>query len=266
MSDVRLIPLGVGEAFTALNYTTCLALGVDDVWILIECPHPVRKLLREGSHAAGYPLDLDRISAVLISHLHADHCSGLEDYGYYSYFALGRRGRVVAHPSVSAHLWDGLLSAGMGEGPARPGRASRCRPFKQLDDFFDRSSTSTTRAPATLGPFSNRVPARRSTPIPTFAFRIPRPVAAPAPRLQRPILGVRPHPGRLALSPADLIHSTRPAPLRKSTRRSTPLMSSSPPSPPRLHAKVAPEPLPRRLRPRRRASSSPCAGDGVILV
>ena len=28
MSEVRLIPLGVGEAFSALHYTTCLALGV----------------------------------------------------------------------------------------------------------------------------------------------------------------------------------------------------------------------------------------------
>ncbi len=84
MSEVRLIPLGVGDAFSALNYTTCLALGVDDDWLLIDCPHPVRKMLREGSTAAGLPLDLDRVLAVAISHLHADHCSGLEDYGFYS--------------------------------------------------------------------------------------------------------------------------------------------------------------------------------------
>ena len=37
MSEVRLIPLGVGEAFTARYYTTCLALGVDGAWLLIEC-------------------------------------------------------------------------------------------------------------------------------------------------------------------------------------------------------------------------------------
>jgi ribonuclease BN (tRNA processing enzyme) len=167
MSDVRLIPLGVGEAFTALNYTTCLALGVDDAWILIECPHPVRKLLREGSHAAGYPLDLDRISAVLISHLHADHCSGLEDYGFYSFFALGRRGRVVAHPSVSAHLWDGLLSAGMGEVRLRPGGPVD---LKRLDDFFDVVNLDDSGT-ATLGPFS--IESRQTIhPIPTFAFRI----------------------------------------------------------------------------------------------
>ena len=78
MSIVRLLPLGVGEAFTARHYTTCMALGVDDDWLLIECPHPIRKMLREASTAAGLPFDLDRVVAVAISHLHADHCSGLE--------------------------------------------------------------------------------------------------------------------------------------------------------------------------------------------
>ena len=48
MPEVRLIPLGVGDAFSARHYTTCLALGVDDSWLLIDCPHPVRKMLDYG--------------------------------------------------------------------------------------------------------------------------------------------------------------------------------------------------------------------------
>jgi ribonuclease BN (tRNA processing enzyme) len=167
MSDVRLIPLGVGEAFTALHYTTCLALGVDDAWILIECPHPIRKLLCEGSRAAGYPLDLDRISGVLISHLHADHCSGLEDYGYFSYFALGRRARVLMHPEVSAHLWGGLLSGGMGAVRIQPDEPPV---LKQLGDYFDLIDLDDAGAIA-FGPFS--IECRPTIhPIPTFAFRI----------------------------------------------------------------------------------------------
>src|SRR6202011_2164416 len=104
MAEFRVIPLGVGTAFTARHYTTCLALGAGDAWILVDCPHPIRKMLREGSHAAGEPFDLDRVSAVALTHLHGDHCSGLEIYGFYSYYVLGRRAHVLAHPDVSAKL------------------------------------------------------------------------------------------------------------------------------------------------------------------
>ncbi len=167
MSDVRLIPLGVGMAFTARHYTTCLALGLDDDWLLIECPHPIRKLLREASLASGIPLDLDRVRGVALSHLHADHCSGLEDYGFYSYYALGRRATLAVHPEVSARLWDGLLAGGMGESRS-PGGAPPVQ--KQLDDFFDIHPLSTSGA-VTLGPFA--IECRLTIhPIPTTAFRI----------------------------------------------------------------------------------------------
>ena len=112
--DVRLIPLGVGEAFTARHYTTCMLLGAGDDWVLIDCPHPVRKMLREGGQAAGLALDLEGVRGVLLSHLHADHACGLEDFGYYSHFVLRRRARVLAHPEVLAGMWEGLLASGMG--------------------------------------------------------------------------------------------------------------------------------------------------------
>ncbi|MBV8265917.1 MAG: ribonuclease Z [Planctomycetaceae bacterium] len=167
MSDVRLIPLGVGAAFSALHYTTCLALEVDDTWLLIDCPHPVRKMLREGSVAAGRPLDLDRISGVALSHLHADHCSGLEDYIYFTHFALHRRAQILAHPEVSARLWSGLLAAGMEEARERPDASlTRRRP----EDFFDVIPLSAAHAVA-FGPFA--IECRPTIhPIPTTAFRI----------------------------------------------------------------------------------------------
>ena len=167
MSEVRLIPLGVGDAFSALNYTTCLALGVDDAWLLIDCPHPIRKMLREGSTAAGLPFDLDRVDAVVLSHLHADHCSGLEDYGFYSYFVLGRRARVLAHPKVSARLWDGLLAAGMGQVHGRPDEPPTPR---TLDDYFDLVPLSESAA-VPFGPFSVECRPTIHT-LPTTAFRI----------------------------------------------------------------------------------------------
>ena len=169
MSDVRLIPLGVGEAFTARNYTTGMALGRGDDWLLIECPHPIRKMLREASLATGVVLDLDRVLGVALSHLHADHCSGLEDYGFYSYYALGRRARLAMHPEASARLWDGLLAAGMGASRPRTDGTGPPIPYR-LDDFFDVVPLSVS-SPVAFGPFA--IECRPTNhPIPTTAFRI----------------------------------------------------------------------------------------------
>lgn len=166
-SDVRVIPLGVGEAFTARHYTTCLALGAGADWMLLDCPHPVRKMLREGSHAAGLPLDLDRVLGVALSHLHADHCSGLEDFGYFAHFVLGRRARVLAHPEVLARVWDGLLAAGMGQMRTDPAAPPAVR---RLDDYFETTPLDESR-PVGLGPF--QVECRPTVhSIPTTAFRV----------------------------------------------------------------------------------------------
>jgi ribonuclease BN (tRNA processing enzyme) len=169
MSTVAMIPMGIGEAFTAKHYTTCLTLGVDDQWLLIECPHPVRKMLREGSATAGLtpPLDLDRFHAAVITHLHADHACGLEDYGYYMWFKVGRLAKLLMHPHTSARLWDGLLAAGMELFQSKPGEPAV---RKKLADFFDLMDLDSSR-PVECGPFS--IECRRTIhSIPTYALRI----------------------------------------------------------------------------------------------
>lgn len=169
MKKVSLIPLGVGEAFTARYYTSCIILGVDGDWLLIDCPHPIRKMLREASIDAGLPipLDLDQIHAVAISHLHADHCCGLEDFGYFSFFALDRRAKLLMHPDASARLWDGLLAAGMELVQAKP---DSLPVRKQLADYFELIDLNPSK-PVKCGPFS--IECRRTIhSVPTFAFRI----------------------------------------------------------------------------------------------
>ena len=167
MSTPRLIPLGIGEAFSASNYTSCLALGVDDAWVLIDCPHPIRKMLREGSTKAGIPLDLDGMLAVAITHLHADHCCGLEDFGHYSISVLHRRARLLMHPDVSARVWSGLLSAGMEFSQKQPGTTPVRNHFS---DYFELTDLDAGR-PVAVGPFS--IECRRTIHgVPTTAFRI----------------------------------------------------------------------------------------------
>src|SRR5258708_3755013 len=69
MSKLRLLCLGVGDAFSALHYSSCFALESDSRWLLVDCPHPIRKIAREGAHTAGVAFDLAHIDALVLSHL-----------------------------------------------------------------------------------------------------------------------------------------------------------------------------------------------------
>ncbi|HEY2155862.1 MAG TPA: MBL fold metallo-hydrolase [Isosphaeraceae bacterium] len=167
MSTVRLIPLGVGEAFSARHYTTSLAVGSDDDWLLLDCPHPIRKMLREASESSGVALDLGDIGGVALSHLHADHASGLEDYAYFSFFTLKRKAQLLAHPDISARIWPDLLAAGMDRAVTRDDQPARAM---TREDYFDVIDLVTAR-PVAFGPFSIECrPTRHS--IPATAFRV----------------------------------------------------------------------------------------------
>lgn len=158
---MRVIPLGVGDAFSARWYSSCLVVEHEGRCILVDCPHPIRKMLRESE--AG--VDLDRIEAVALTHLHADHSSGLEGYGYFTFFALQRRAVIAAHPPSVHRLWDGHLAAGMerlvtGDRPARRG----------FDDYFEHVALDAGAA-VDVGPFSIECRPTRHH-IATTAFRI----------------------------------------------------------------------------------------------
>jgi ribonuclease BN (tRNA processing enzyme) len=137
-------------AFSALHYSSCLAVNAGDAWLLVDCPHPIRKIVREGSTAAGAPFDLDRVAAVALTHLHADHSSGLEGLGYFAHFALGGRAKLAAHPSVTARLWEGHLAAGMEQLLPAVGAEPRAM---TLADYFDLVPLDEAR-PVTIGPFT----------------------------------------------------------------------------------------------------------------
>jgi ribonuclease BN (tRNA processing enzyme) len=141
---------GVGDAFSARYYSSCLAVEADGSWLLIDCAHPIRKVLREASSSVGVAFDLDRVAGVALTHLHADHCSGLEMLGFYSRFVLNRRACLLAHPLVSARLWDAHLAGGMETALQERGQPPVVRRF---EDFFELVPLSESKA-VTFGPFS----------------------------------------------------------------------------------------------------------------
>ncbi|HSM92559.1 MAG TPA: MBL fold metallo-hydrolase [Anaeromyxobacteraceae bacterium] len=154
------IPLGVGDAFSARHHTSCVAIQAEGRWLLIDCPHPIRKVLRDGS-PAGAPLDLARFDAVVLTHLHSDHSSGVEGLGFYMRYVLDRRPVLASHPRVSKRLWE-RLAPGMDEDDqARP---------QALADYFDLAPLDDAR-PVRIGPFEISCRATRHH-VPTYALRV----------------------------------------------------------------------------------------------
>ncbi len=163
---LSVLVLGTGDAFSAERYSSCLALRCGASWLLVDCPHPIRKILREASRPLSLDLDVDAFEAVVLTHLHADHASGVEGFGYFSHFVCGRRARLACHPGVAAGLWEGHLRSGMGA-LMEPGGVPE---EKGLEDWFELVALDTER-PVRIGPFE--IECRPTLHhIPTTALRI----------------------------------------------------------------------------------------------
>lgn len=61
----------------------------------------------------GPTVGLDDIEDVVITHVHGDHCGGLEQLLFWRRFVTGRKCRVWAIDEVLAGLWPGRLSPAM---------------------------------------------------------------------------------------------------------------------------------------------------------
>lgn len=166
MTRLKLLALGVGDAFSGTYYSSCFVVGYGEHWLLVDCPHPIRKMLWEASKTAGLALDLDRVGAAVITHLHADHSSGIEPWLYFNHFVLGaRKPLIIAHRDVAKNLWSGHLSAGMGQ--TMDGDRVKTH---ELGDFAELAQM-TESVPYSWGPFT--ISCRKNKhPVPTTALRI----------------------------------------------------------------------------------------------
>lgn len=155
------VPLGVGDAFSARWYSTSFLLEAEGGRLLVDCPHPLRKMLTESD--AG--VDVDQLDGVLLTHLHADHCSGLEPLAFFFHFVLGRRLPVWAHPTVLGRLWE-RLAPGMDRLLAPDGGVRRLG----FEDFFEAHPLRLDGAVEAAG---FRVEARMTRHhVPTTALRV----------------------------------------------------------------------------------------------
>jgi ribonuclease BN (tRNA processing enzyme) len=152
MNGFHVLVAGVGDAFSARYYSSCFAVEADGFWLLVDCPHPIRKIFAEASQVSGVPFELSQLGAVVLTHLHADHCSGVEGLGFYYRFVLGRKLPLLAHPEVLQELWPRCLAAGMEWSVLPDGSLER----RKLEDFFEPTPLSEGE-PTQIGPFELHV-------------------------------------------------------------------------------------------------------------
>jgi ribonuclease BN (tRNA processing enzyme) len=108
------LTLGVGDAFTERFYHSSFVLMAGDHRLLVDCPEPIRRILREASESSGQSVKLEDIGDVILTHLHADHASAFETICHYKKHFQRALPTLHTSPEILAVLWDQRLRAQMG--------------------------------------------------------------------------------------------------------------------------------------------------------
>jgi ribonuclease BN (tRNA processing enzyme) len=159
------MPLGAGNFFAAKRYCTSLVLFADGKIVLIDCPDPLFRMLAEASAKSGRDVHPNSFDHIVLTHLHGDHCNGLEAFGYWRRFlGVGRpRPAVYTSSAVAKDLWR-KLSPSM-EKAELPGKPVETYGF---DDYFEMTSFEFGERFEVCGiKFETR---RTQHSIPTFGF------------------------------------------------------------------------------------------------
>ena len=105
--------LGAGNAFAPLSHgQSNAALSFENGLFLIDCGSDCRHLLYERY---GEDLDLGRLKGCYLSHVHADHCGGLEWLGFSTLFndKIKNKPILTGNKDVLEDVWENSLKGGM---------------------------------------------------------------------------------------------------------------------------------------------------------
>lgn len=114
--------LGVGHSESLAHWNNNAMIEVANRRLLIDAGYTIKFALRDQG------LTLADVHAIFITHVHADHCFGLERLAYECRFKYGFKPTLYLPPGVYEELWDQTLKGVLGqvgEGPA------------ELADYFD---------------------------------------------------------------------------------------------------------------------------------
>ncbi|WP_248924154.1 MBL fold metallo-hydrolase [Paenibacillus hamazuiensis] len=103
MTFFRIAMLGVGNGFCKSTYHNNALLEAGNRLYLLDCGATAWLSL----HELGF--GFDDISGIYISHLHYDHCGGLEEAALYGAYAAGRKMKLWLPEPLRDTIWDHYL-------------------------------------------------------------------------------------------------------------------------------------------------------------
>jgi ribonuclease BN (tRNA processing enzyme) len=163
---VKVLIVGVGDAFTRKHFgSSAVVRAPGGGFVLIDCSDLIHRALHEANRASGWPVDVAAIDDIIITHLHGDHCNGLESFGFYRRIARMKdakmvRPRLHVTQPVAERVWQKLAPAMDGS----MGSATSSR----LEDYFDVRVLDPAK-PATIAGLSVRCRFTKH-PVPTVGL------------------------------------------------------------------------------------------------
>ena len=165
---LEVLPLGVGDAFSSKDYYTSMIVLGGRTLCQVDCPDPIHKVLAERANCLEEPISARHIDHILLTHLHGDHCGGLESLLFYRKFVIDAPPPTIhTIAEIAEALWSEKLAVSM---------AGTHMPETGMDQTFTAEDFYRVRIVRPGAPFligDLRFEIRRTIhPVPTFGFRV----------------------------------------------------------------------------------------------
>ncbi|ULL17489.1 ribonuclease Z [Paenibacillus sp. H1-7] len=114
--------IGTGSAFSKKYFNNNALVFCNGCTLLIDCGATAPRAL--------YSLDfpLDQIDGIVISHIHADHVGGLEEFAFRLKYAYNKKIKLFVPSAIEYDLWHHSLRGGL---------ENAAEGITSLSDYFD---------------------------------------------------------------------------------------------------------------------------------